>query len=178
MKEEARVSELIVFGFRDQYRAAEVLNELKRREWEWAGNLDDAVAITIAQDGKARVQLSVDLSNGEAAAWARVWGSLLSVTLFRPSVGDNGRSSKRSFIRCSGKWFDGTKRRFPTANGGENVCTSRNALCAMSRPLPGQAVPRFSCSCEPKTFPWLWNSCVTTATRCSTRDLVLSRSRR
>ena len=80
------MSELIVFGFRDQYRAAEVLNELKRREWEWAGDLDDAVAVTLGQDGKARVQLTVDLSTVEAAAWARVWGSLLSLTLFQPSV--------------------------------------------------------------------------------------------
>lgn len=87
MEQEARVSELIVLAFRDQYRAAEVLNDLKRREWEWVRDLDDAVAIAMGPDGRARVQLSVDLSNGEAAGWARLWGSLLSVTLFRPTVG-------------------------------------------------------------------------------------------
>jgi uncharacterized membrane protein len=101
------VSELIVFGFRDQYRAAEVLNDLKRREWEWAGDLDDAVTVMLGQDGKARVQLSVDLSTGEAAPWARVWGSLLSLTLFQPSVeimadAANGISSAFLPHCCSG----------------------------------------------------------------------------
>src|SRR5882762_4171063 len=86
MEEEAKVSELIVFGFRDQYRAVEVLNELKRREWEWVGDLDDAMTITLGQNGRVRVQLNVDLSSGEAVPWASMWGSLLSVTLFQPTV--------------------------------------------------------------------------------------------
>lgn len=78
------MSELAVFVFRDQYRAPEVLNELRRRGWEWVGDLNDAVAVTLDKKGKAKVHLSVDLSTNGANAWARMWASLLGVTLFLP----------------------------------------------------------------------------------------------
>ena len=78
------MSELIAFVFRDQYRAPEVLNELRRREWPWVRDLDDAVVITLNENGKTRVQLNIDLSTYEAVGWARLWGSLLDTTLFLP----------------------------------------------------------------------------------------------
>ena len=78
------MSELTVFVFRDQYRAPEVLNELRRRGWEWVGDLNDAVAVTLDKKGKAKVHLSVDLSTNEANAWVRMWASLLGVALFLP----------------------------------------------------------------------------------------------
>ena len=78
------VSDLVAFVFRDQFRAPEVLNELRRRDWTWVQDLDEAVAVTVNEDGKARVQLSVDPSTRDGARWARLWGSLLSATLFTP----------------------------------------------------------------------------------------------
>lgn len=78
------MSELVVFVFRDQYRAPEVLNELRRRDWSWVHDLDEAVAVTLNADGKATVHLSIDLSKCEAAGWARMWASLLRTTLFLP----------------------------------------------------------------------------------------------
>ena len=78
------MSELIAFVFRDQYRAPEVLNELRRREWMWVRDLEEAVTVTINNDAKVRIQLSVDPSTLEAAGWARLWGSLLGKTLFLP----------------------------------------------------------------------------------------------
>jgi uncharacterized membrane protein len=78
------VSDLVAFVFRDQFRAPEVLNELRRRDWTWVRDLDEAVAVTVNEDGKTRVQLSVDPSTRDGARWARLWGSLLSSTLFRP----------------------------------------------------------------------------------------------
>ena len=78
------MSELVAFVFRDQYRAPEVLNELRRRDWPWVRDLDDAVVITFNEKGKARAQLNIDLSTGEAVRWARLWGSLLKTTLFLP----------------------------------------------------------------------------------------------
>jgi uncharacterized membrane protein len=78
------VSELIVVAFRDQFRAAEVLNELRRREWDWVSDLDDAIAVTLDENGKARVQLNLDLSPSETASWIVVWSSLLQVSLFVP----------------------------------------------------------------------------------------------
>lgn len=47
-------------------------------------DLDEAVAVTVSEDGKTRVQLSVDPSTRDGASWARLWGSLLSSTLFMP----------------------------------------------------------------------------------------------
>lgn len=78
------MSELVVFVFRDQYRAPEVLNELRRREWEWIADLDDAVAVTLDEHGHTKVHLSVELPTSEAARWTKMWGSLLAVTLFLP----------------------------------------------------------------------------------------------
>lgn len=78
------MSDLVAFVFRDQFRAPEVLNELRRREWTWVRDLDEAVAVTVNENGKARVQLSVDPSTRDGARWARLWGSLLSSTLFMP----------------------------------------------------------------------------------------------
>jgi len=78
------VSELIAFVFRDQFRAPEVLNELRRREFVWVHDLDEAVAVTMNENGKARVHLTVDPSNYRGASWARLWGSFLSVMLFQP----------------------------------------------------------------------------------------------
>ena len=78
------MSDLVAFVFRDQFRAPEVLNELRRRDWTWIQDLDEAVAVTVNEDGKARVQLSVDPSTRDGASWARLWGSLLSSTLFLP----------------------------------------------------------------------------------------------
>ena len=76
------MSELVAFIFRDQFRAPEVLNELRRREFAWFRDLEQAVAVTVDEEGKARVHLSVDLSNHEGVGWAKVWGALLSSTLF------------------------------------------------------------------------------------------------
>jgi uncharacterized membrane protein len=78
------VSELIAFVFRDQYRAPEVLNELRRREWAWGRDLDEAVAITVDQRGHSRVHLSVDPTRGETGSWARLWSSLLNRSLLLP----------------------------------------------------------------------------------------------
>ena len=80
------MSELVAFVFRDRFRAPEVLNELRRRDFGWARDLDEAVAVTINRDGKTRVQLSVDLSTYEGVSWARLWGALLSSTLFMPGA--------------------------------------------------------------------------------------------
>jgi uncharacterized membrane protein len=97
------VSELIVLVFRDEYRAPEVLNELRRRAWDWVDNLDDAVAVTLNKMGRAKVQLNIDLSTSEAVAWAGMWGSLIGVTLFLPltelivEVADSLALSSRAF---------------------------------------------------------------------------------
>jgi len=78
------VSELIVLAFRDRYRAPEVLNELRRNDAPWSAVLAHAVVIALDAEGKASVQLNVDLTEREPGAWARVWGALLKSVLFVP----------------------------------------------------------------------------------------------
>lgn len=85
------MSELIVIGFQDTYRASEVFNELRRREWDWVVDLDQAVVVRWGEEGKLRVQLCVDPMTQEGALWARLWGSLLSLSLFIPAT--NGMAS-------------------------------------------------------------------------------------
>jgi uncharacterized membrane protein len=87
LQERNTVSELVMVGFRDQYRAGEVLNELRRRNWEWSRDLDDAVAVMLDHQGKARVQMNVDLGSGDAANWMDIWASLLRTALFIPNGG-------------------------------------------------------------------------------------------
>ncbi len=83
-----RVSELIVTGFKDLYRASEVLNELRRREWDWVADLDQAVVVRRDSVGKLRVLFNVDPTTKEGVAWAKLWGSFLSLALFMP-ITDN-----------------------------------------------------------------------------------------
>jgi uncharacterized membrane protein len=78
------VSDVIVLGFEDPYRASEVLNELLRRQWDWVGDLDHAVVVSLDEHGKLKVQLRSDPTTHEGTAWARLWGSLLSLVLFVP----------------------------------------------------------------------------------------------
>jgi len=76
------MSALIVVAFRDEHRAAEVLVELRRREWDWVADLDHAVVVGWNPRGNLRVQLDVDPATREGGGWARVWGSLLRSALF------------------------------------------------------------------------------------------------
>jgi len=107
------VSELVVVGFRDQYRAAEVLNELRRREWDWVSDLADAVAVALDGNGGVRIQLNVDLSPEGTPRWIGLWRSLLSTTLFVPAPGalkaskanGNGGPKQSACVPCDPAWW-------------------------------------------------------------------------
>jgi uncharacterized membrane protein len=75
------MSELLVIAFRDQYRASEVLNELRRREWDWVVDLDQAVVVRMDEQNKLRVLFCVDPASHQGAAWARVWSSFLRLVM-------------------------------------------------------------------------------------------------
>lgn len=83
-QEETQVSELIAIVFHDQYRASEVLIELRRREWDWVVDLDRAVVVRHTEQDKFKVLFSFDPTMKEEGAWARLWGSFLSLALFNP----------------------------------------------------------------------------------------------
>src|SRR5262249_46230143 len=75
-------------AFRDQYRACEVFNELRRRDWDWVVDLDQALVVRMDEDGKLRVFFSIDPANHKAPAWARAWSSFLRLII--PSQMANG----------------------------------------------------------------------------------------
>jgi uncharacterized membrane protein len=76
--------DLIVVGFHNQYRAAEVLNELWRMNDDWVVDLDDAVAVYRDRNGKLRYQQSVAPTVREEAGWGALWGSLIGALLAAP----------------------------------------------------------------------------------------------
>jgi uncharacterized membrane protein len=79
------MSELVVVGFKsDKYRASEVLDQLRRLDYDWVINLEDAVAVFRDYDGALRVQQSYQLTSGEGAAWGGLWGSLIGAVLAIP----------------------------------------------------------------------------------------------
>jgi uncharacterized membrane protein len=101
-KKKENGSELIVVGFWDQYRAVDVLNELKQRDWLPIEDLEKAIAVTLDETGNAKVQLSVDVSASETARWAGLWGSLLGVTLFLPCATALANAANQVFTGANG----------------------------------------------------------------------------
>jgi len=93
---------VIAVVVRDQVRAGEVLKELRRGEVVWVGDLDEGVAVTMNENGKARVHLTVEPSNYRGANWARFWGSFLSVMLFQPMTEVIVEATSRLAFRPNG----------------------------------------------------------------------------
>jgi len=75
------MSALLVISFRDQYRACEVFNELRRREWDWVNDLDHAVMVRVDESSRMRILFSVDPASNRGPAWARAWGSFLRLVV-------------------------------------------------------------------------------------------------
>ncbi len=79
------MSELVVVGFkRDMYRAAEVLNELKRLDEDWVVDLSDAVAVYRNYSGELRTDQSYQMTTPEGAAWGGLLGTLIGGLLAAP----------------------------------------------------------------------------------------------
>jgi uncharacterized membrane protein len=79
--------QLIVVGFKDRYRAADVLNQLRQLNFDWVVDLDDAVAVYRDYKGKLRMQQSYELTTGDGAALGGMWGSLIGAALAIPFTG-------------------------------------------------------------------------------------------
>jgi uncharacterized membrane protein len=94
------MSALTVVAFRDPYRAAEVLNELRRRDCTWVADLDDALVVTWDERSKLRVQLNVDPMSKQAASRVGVWGSFLNLALFVP-VTDGVTEAVRQLVNAA-----------------------------------------------------------------------------
>ena len=78
------MAELMVVGFDGKHRGAEVLNQLQDMDLSFAIDLKDAVAVYRTDDGKLRVDQSVQPTTKEGAAWGAMLGGLIGAALLAP----------------------------------------------------------------------------------------------
>ena len=70
------MSELVVLGFSDRHRAEEVLGQLRRLDFSWATDLENAVAVEVDARGRLRLLHSLVLDPAFADS-APAWTALL-----------------------------------------------------------------------------------------------------
>ena len=77
------MSDLIVVGFKDEFKADEVMNELRRLQSEYLVDLEDAAVVIRNQEGKVKIKQAQELV-ATGALSGGYWGVLLSVLFFNP----------------------------------------------------------------------------------------------
>ena len=68
---------LIVVGFHGKHRSSEVLSQLQQLAYDWTLDLKDAVAAFRTDDGRLRVDKSVQPTAKEGASYAAIIASVL-----------------------------------------------------------------------------------------------------
>jgi uncharacterized membrane protein len=78
------MSDLIVVGYHGKHRAAEVLDQLQQLDDEWVINLDDGVAAYRRDNGKLRVEQSLNLTGKQGGTLGATLGLLVGGLLAAP----------------------------------------------------------------------------------------------
>ena len=78
------MSELIAVGFHGKHRAAEVLDELQRLDEDWVIDLQDGVAAYRRDNGKLRIEQSLNPTGKEGTGWGATLGVLVGAMLAAP----------------------------------------------------------------------------------------------
>jgi uncharacterized membrane protein len=73
-----------VIGFEGKHRAAEVLNQLEKLDASWTIDLKDGVAVYRTDDGRLRVDESIQPTTKEGAAWGGLVGGMIGALLLAP----------------------------------------------------------------------------------------------
>jgi uncharacterized membrane protein len=81
MDGERRMCELIIVGYPDVLRAAQVVTELHRMDRRWSDELEHAITIAYQEDGRLLVQQTIDPAAEDCAAWSGLWAALIGETL-------------------------------------------------------------------------------------------------
>jgi uncharacterized membrane protein len=76
--------ELVAVAFDGKRRASEVLEQLQALNADWTINLHDAVAVYRTDDGRLRVDQSVQPTSGKGAAMGGLLGGLLGAIIAAP----------------------------------------------------------------------------------------------
>ena len=77
------MSDLIVVGFKDEFKADEVMSELRRLQSEYLIDLEDAAIVIRNQEGKVKIKQAQELV-ATGALSGGYWGVLLSVLFLNP----------------------------------------------------------------------------------------------
>lgn len=80
------MSDLIVIGYDDEFKADEVLLKLARLQREYLIDLEDAAVVIRGKDGKVRIKQAQNLT-AAGAIGGGFWGMLLGVLFLHPLTG-------------------------------------------------------------------------------------------
>jgi len=80
------MSDLIVIGFPDEFKADEVLLDLRRLEQEYLIDLEDAAIVVRNKDGKVKVNQAQELVTSGALSGG-FWGLLIGLIFMQPLLG-------------------------------------------------------------------------------------------
>lgn len=80
------MSDLIVVGFKDEFKADEVLLDLAKLEREHLLDLEDAVVVVRNQKGKVKIKQTQDLVASGVLSGG-LWGVLIGLIFFNPLLG-------------------------------------------------------------------------------------------
>jgi uncharacterized membrane protein len=79
------MSDLIVIGFKDEFKADEVLLDLRKLEREYLIDLEDAVIVIRNKEGKVKIKQTQELVTSGALEGG-FWGLLLGLIFFHPML--------------------------------------------------------------------------------------------
>ncbi len=80
------MSDLIVIGFKDEFKADEVLIDLRRLELEYLIDLEDAAVVVRNQQGKVKIKQTQELIASGVLSGG-FWGLLFGFLFFNPLLG-------------------------------------------------------------------------------------------
>lgn len=89
------MTELVMIGFSEKHRAAEVLPQLQRLQFEWTDEMQNAVAVEVEKDGRLKMLHSQMLDPAVGPEDAYRWKAILSAIVPLPHIPP---SSKRELI--------------------------------------------------------------------------------
>jgi uncharacterized membrane protein len=101
------LSELVVVGFSDQHRAEEVLAQLRRLEFDWVADLENAVAVEIDAQGRLSLRHSLVLDPAfadSAPAWRALLGAIQPPAAPLPSASKESVSESRAVNAEASMW--------------------------------------------------------------------------
>jgi uncharacterized membrane protein len=97
------MTELVMIGFADQHRAAEVLSQLQRLKFDWASDLREGVAVEVESDGRLRMLQSHLLDPAANGDREFEWEALLSAIVPQPHPTPEDRQKKPSTVNAQGR---------------------------------------------------------------------------